>query len=73
MAEIIRMTLPSGAVFDLKDETAYRKPVSGIPASDLADGIALPAVSADDNGKILRVMDSAWVPAALTSANGVSF
>ena len=73
MAQICRITLPSGQAFDLKDETAYRKPASGIPASDLAGGIALPAVSSADNGKVLRVVDGAWAPAALTSANGVSF
>ena len=41
MADICRITLPSGQAFDLKDEGAYRKPASGIPASDLAEGIAL--------------------------------
>ena len=73
MAEICRITLPSGQVFDLKDEAAYRKPDSGIPASDLAGGVALPAVSSSDNGKVLRVVDGAWAAAALPAANGVSF
>ena len=73
MAEILRITLPSGAVYSLKDENAYRKPASGIPASDLASGVGLPPVSAADNGKVLRVSDGAWAPASLAAASGVTF
>ena len=73
MAVICRITLPSGQAFDLKDEDAYRKPASGIPAADLAAGIVLPAVSSSDNGKVLRVVDGAWAAAELAQASGVSF
>ena len=73
MAEIIKITLPSGAVFDLKDDSAYRRPASGIPASDLASGVGLPAVSGSDNGKVLRVVNGAWAAAALAAASGVTF
>ena len=73
MADICRITLPSGQAFDLKDEGAYRKPAPGIPASDLAEGIALPAVTASDNGKVLRVVSGAWAAAAIPAASGVSF
>ena len=73
MAEICRITLPSGQVFDLKDEAAYQKPASGIPASDLESGVALPSVSSPDNGKVLRVVNGVWAASALASASGVSF
>ena len=73
MADICRITLPSGQAFDLKDDGAYRKPASGIPAADLAAGIALPAVAAADNGKVLRVVNGAWAAAEIASASGVSF
>ena len=73
MAEICRITLPSGAVFDLKDEAAYQKPSTGIPASDLASGVGLPAVSGSDNGKVLRVVNGVWAAAALAAASGVTF
>ena len=33
----------------------------------------IPAVTADDNGKILRVVDGAWAAAELLNAGGVSF
>ena len=73
MAEICRITLPGGQAFDLKDDGAYRKPASGIPAADLAAGIALPPVGSADNGKVLRVVDGAWAAAEIASASGVSF
>ncbi len=73
MAEICRITLPGGQAFDLKDDGAYRKPASGIPAADLAAGIALPPVGSADNGKVLRVVDGVWAAAEIASASGVSF
>lgn len=33
----------------------------------------LPAVTASDNGKFLRVVNGAWTAAAIDNANGVSF
>ena len=38
------------------------------PAED-----SLPTVTSSDNGKVLRVVDGAWVASALPSASGVSF
>lgn len=33
----------------------------------------LPAVTASDNGKFLRVVSGAWAAASISDANGVSF
>lgn len=33
----------------------------------------LPAVTASDNGKFLRVVNGAWAAAAISNANGGSF
>lgn len=33
----------------------------------------LPAVTASDNGKLLRVVSGAWAAASISDANGVSF
>lgn len=33
----------------------------------------LPAVTASDNGKVIRVVDGAWAAVQLPSASGVSF
>lgn len=45
---------------------------------DVADEVAaalgtLPAVTASDNGKVMRVVNGAWAAAQLPSASGVSF
>lgn len=55
---------------------SYSKPSGGIPQTDLATAVLnalLPAVTASDNGKVLRVVNGAWAAASLPSANGVSF
>lgn len=43
------------------------------PGGDHDDGGLLPAVTAADNGKFLRVVNGAWAAAAVNDANGVSF
>ena len=51
---------------------AYTKPSTGIPASDLASGVGLPAVTSTDNGKILQVVNGQWalvVPSTIYSGN----
>lgn len=40
---------------------------------EIADGDLLPAVTAADNGKFLRVVSGAWAAAEISSANGVNF
>lgn len=40
---------------------------------EIADGSLLPAVTAADNGKFLRVVSGAWAAAEIQSANGVNF
>ena len=48
---------------------------SGVPTAwspaDMPAGV--PPVTADDNGKFLRVVNGAWAAAEISSANGVSF
>lgn len=43
---------------------------SGIEAAASAE---LPAVTASDNGKILRVVNGSWSAAQLSNASGVDF
>lgn len=40
---------------------------------EIADGSLLPAVTAADNGKFLRVVNGVWAAATVDNANGVSF
>lgn len=40
---------------------------------DAWDEKELPAVTASDNGKFLRVVGGAWAAATIDNANGVSF
>lgn len=45
-----------------------------VPKALLADDVPLlPNVTADDNGKFLRVVSGAWAAAEIENANGVSF
>lgn len=41
--------------------------------SDIVDDLDVPAVTTDDNGKFLRVVNGAWAAEALPSAEGGSF
>lgn len=44
-----------------------------IHGGDQDEGSLLPAVTATDNGKFLRVVSGAWAAVEISSANGVSF
>ena len=44
-----------------------------IATKQYVDASGVPSVTADDNGKFLRVVNGAWVAAAINDANGVSF
>ena len=60
-------------VLDAQDVGAYEKPASGIPASDLADGV-IPEVPVQDvqvNGTSVLVDGVANVPIGTSSINGV--
>lgn len=52
-------------------------PMSSSDQTTIAEAIAairqLPAVTASDNGKVLRVVNGAWAAATIPSASGVSF
>lgn len=55
-----------------KEEIAANIIADGVKATT-ADGSLLPAVTSEDNGKILRVVNSMWTAVELVSAGGVSF
>lgn len=44
-----------------------------LPKEQIRTLSGLPAVSADDNGKILRVVDGSWTAQALTNAEEVTY
>lgn len=46
---------------------------TGVSASGAAEGCALPAVTEEDNGKFLQVVDGAWTAASVSSAEEASF
>ena len=43
----------------------------GLSEAESASGGTLPAVTADDNGKFLRVVNGAWAPAAILDVSEV--
>ena len=62
-----------GVYYGTTQPTGDTHPVWIDPDGDHDDGGLLPAVTAADNGKVLRVVSGAWAAAEITSANGVSF
>ena len=59
--------LQNGVFAEITDKKA-RKDIADLKAHG-----ELPAVTAADNGKILRVADGKWTASLLPSANGVNF
>lgn len=60
----------------LAKKGTYSKPSGGIPKTDLVFDVQtslLPAVSASDNEKFLRVINGAWAAAIVPSAETTSF
>lgn len=62
-----------GIYYGTTPPTGDTHPVWIDPDGGPDDGGLLPAVTADDNGKVLRVVSGAWAVAEISSANGVSF
>lgn len=62
-----------GIYYGTTQPTGDTHPVWIDPGGDHADGGLLPAVTAADNGKFLRVVNGVWAAAAINDANGVSF
>lgn len=62
-----------GIYYGATQPTGDTHPVWIDPDGDHDDGGLLPAVTAADNGKFLRVVNGAWAAAAINDANGVSF
>lgn len=62
-----------GIYYGATQPTGDTHPVWIDPVGDHDDGGLLPAVTAADNGKFLRVVNGAWAAAAINDANGVSF
>ena len=62
-----------GIYYGTTQPTGDTHPVWINPDGDHDDGGLLPAVTAADNGKFLRVVSGAWAAAAINDANGVSF
>lgn len=62
-----------GIYYGATQPTGDTHPVWIDPGGDHDDGDLLPAVTAADNGKFLRVVSGAWAAAAINDANGVSF
>ena len=62
-----------GIYYGTEPPTGDTHPVWIDPGGDHDDGGLLPAVTAADNGKFLRVVNGAWAAAAINDANGVSF
>ena len=62
-----------GIYYGATQPTGDTHPVWIDPGGDHDDGGLLPAVTAADNGKFLRVVNGAWAAAAINDANGVSF
>lgn len=62
-----------GIYYGTTPPTGDTHPVWIDPDGDHDDGGLLPAVTAADNGKFLRVVSGAWAASEISSANGVSF
>lgn len=62
-----------GIYYGTTQPTGDTHPVWIDPGGYHDDGGLLPAVTAADNGKFLRVVNGAWAAAAINDANGVSF
>lgn len=62
-----------GIYYGTTQPTGDTHPVWIDPDGDHDDGGLLPAVTAADNGKFLRVVSGAWAATEISSANGVSF
>lgn len=62
-----------GIYYGTTQPTGDTHPVWIDPGGDHDDGGLLPAVTAADNGKFLRVVNGTWAAAAINDANGVSF
>lgn len=62
-----------GIYYGTTQPTGDTHPVWIDPDGDHDDGGLLPAVTAADNGKVLRVVSGAWAASEISSANGVSF
>lgn len=66
-----------GNVDNVRQYSASNPPPYPVTSVNGATGAvtvaALPSVTASDNGKILKVVNGAWVAASLPSATGVSF
>lgn len=62
-----------GIYYGTTQPTGDTRPVWIDPDGSADDGGLLPAVTAADNGKFLRVVNGAWAAAEISSANGVSF
>lgn len=67
-------TLPAGSDATASMGGTAENPLLNLGIPKGADGATgLPTVTADDNGKFLRVVDGAWAAAEIASAGGVSF
>ena len=62
-----------GVYYGTTQPTGDTHPVWIDPGGEHDDGGLLPAVTAADNGKFMRVVSGAWAAAEISSANGVSF
>lgn len=62
-----------GIYYGTTPPTGDTHPVWIDPDGDRDDGGLLPAVTAADNGKFLRVVSGVWAAVEISSANGVSF
>lgn len=62
-----------GIYYGTTQPTGGTHPVWINPDGDHDDGGLLPAATAADNGKFLRVVSGAWAAVAINDANGVSF
>lgn len=62
-----------GIYYGTMQPTGDTHPVWIDPSGDQDEGSLLPAVTATDNGKFLRVVSGAWAAVEISSANGVSF
>lgn len=62
-----------GIYYGTTQPTGNTHPVWIDPSGGHDDGGLLPAVTAADNGKFLRVVSGVWAAVEISSANGVSF